>query len=259
MGFAARLVPALAAAVSSSPDAAWRALFDAAALTTFAKSRTTQTAVVEVPGLGRVVRKTWTWPRRRDRAKGALRTTWAARSPARREFEALARLVVLADGPFAPTPLGYVEERRHGVLRSCLLVATEVAGAVDLASWLAATRPSATRTQVLARLARRVRRMHDAGLVDFEMHPRNVIVARDGRDVLKVDCAKQRRRRRDASRRDRARDLAALDVGLVRLATGDERAAFFDAYGADAALVAAAERARRTIDARESKRLPRGR
>jgi len=251
-----RFAPAFAASAPSSADAAWRLVAEATPLVVFAKSRTTETAVVALDGVGRVVRKRWTWPRRRDRAKGALRTTWAARSPARSEFAALARLVALPVGAFAPAPLAFLEERRHGVLRACLLVATEISDATDLATWLARARSARARADVLALLARRVRAMHDAGLADFEMHPRNVLVAPSG-DVLKVDCAKQRRRRGPASARDRARDLAALDVGLARLASPSERAAFFRVYGADAELAAATERARTKIDARESARLPR--
>jgi hypothetical protein len=256
MGFSAHLEPVLAASVPSSPEAAWRLVDAAPTVDVFARSRTTETVVASIDELGRVVRKRWTWPRRRDRAKGALRTTWAARSPARREFDALARLVALPGGAFAPTPLGFLEERSHGVLRACVLVETEIEGAVDLARRLVESRPGRARTRLLARLARRTREMHDAGLVDFEMHPRNVLVAPATDDVFKVDCAKQRRRAGPASERDRARDLAALDVGLTRLATDDERTDFFREYGANRSLVEAVASGRRRIDARESRRLP---
>ena len=256
MAFRAHLGPTLRAALPAAPDEIWRTLAELPPESVFAASRTTRTSVVHVAGAGRVVRKEWTWPRRRDRLKGALRTTWAARSPARREFEALARLVALPGGPFAPEPLGWAEHRERGVLRACLLVTREIAGATDLARWLVSARPGRARTKVLARLAQRVREMHEAGLADFEMHPRNVIVAPASGDVWKVDCAKQRQRSGAASRTDRTRDLAALDVGLVRLATAAERTGFLDAYGANRALVAAVERQRNRIDARESRLLP---
>jgi RIO-like serine/threonine protein kinase len=255
MGARAHLDPSVARALPADEAEAWRTLATLAATQVFARSRTTETSAVFLPGVGAVVRKRWTWPRRRDRLKGALRTTWAAHSPARREHEALLRLRALAGGPFAPEPLGWLEERSGGVLRSCVLLTRAVDGATDLASWLVATASKSARNRVLGDLARRVRAMHDAGLADFEMHPRNVLVTPGG-ETLKIDCAKQRRRARAASRTDRARDLAALDVGLVRLASPDERDAFFRAYAADAALVAATERARTRIDARESRRLP---
>ena len=134
MTFRTHLGPALGAVVSAAPDDAWRTLANLPAAAVFASSRTTHTTAVELTGLGRVVRKVWTWPRRRDRLKGALRTTWAARSPARRELEALERLHALPSGPFAPEPLGYAEYRESGVLRACILVTREIAGAADLAN-----------------------------------------------------------------------------------------------------------------------------
>jgi hypothetical protein len=256
MAFRAHFGPTLRAALPAAAEEAWRSLTSLPATTEFAASRTTRTCAVEVPGAGRVVRKEWTWPRRRDRLRGALRTTWAARSPARREFDALARLVALPGGPFAPEPLGYAEHRERGVLRACVLVTREIAGATDLARWLVSARPGRARAHVLDRLAKRTREMHEAGLADFEMHPRNVIVVPASGDVRKVDCAKQRHRAGGVSLADRARDLAALDVGLVRLGTASERRSFFAAYGVNPALLAAVEGARERIDARESRRLP---
>ncbi len=255
MGTRAHLDPAAARALPGDAGDAWRAVLALPASHVFARSRTTETSRVELAGVGAVVRKRWTWPRRRDRLKGALRTTWAAQSPARREYAALLRLRALPGGAFGPEPLGWFEERSGGVLRACLLLTREVAGATDLANWLASRATRAARTRVLTDLARRVRAMHDAGLADFEMHPRNVLVTKNGA-TLKVDCAKQRRRARAAGTADRARDLAALDVGLLRLASREERDAFFGSYGADARLVAAVERIRGRIDARESRRLP---
>jgi hypothetical protein len=255
MGVRAHLDPPLAGALPGDAAAAWRQVLTLDATLVFAKSRSTDTAAVVLPRAGALVRKRWTWPRRRDRLKGALRTTWAAQSPAQREHAALLRLRALPGEPFAPEPLGWMEERSGGVLRACVLLTREIAGATDLANWLASKATRTARAGVLTDLARRVRAMHDAGLADYEMHPRNVLVTPGGA-TLKVDCAKQRVRSGAATRTDRARDLAALDVGLVRLASADERAAFFRAYGADPALVAATEGARAIIDARESRRLP---
>jgi lipopolysaccharide kinase (Kdo/WaaP) family protein len=240
---------------------AWRAAASAPVVATLAKSRTTETAIVTLPDGRRAVRKCWTWPLRRDRAKGALRTTIAARSPARREFDALVRLRALPAGPFAPEPLGWLETRRSAVLCGCMLLLQEVVGATDLARALAAAAPD-TRSGLLARLADRLREMHDCGLADREMHPRNVLVTSQG-DVLKVDCAKQRVRRTTASSADRVRDLADLDVGVVRLCSAAERRAFLARYlgpQTPARALARLERQvasrRARIDARESRRLP---
>jgi hypothetical protein len=256
MAFRACLVPGLAYAMPQDADAAWRSVASLPEERVYAASRTTRTSLVKLEGGGNVVRKRWTWPRRRDQLKGALRTTWVARSPARREHEALQRLRDLKGGAFAPESLGYLEHRERGVLRACMLLTGEVRNATDLARWLAASQPGAARTAVLTRLARRVRAMHDADLVDFEMHPRNVLVVKKSLEVLKVDCAKQRKRGRRLTREERAKDLAALDVGLVRYVTALDRRDFLRTYGAEPLLIAAIEAERDRIDPRESRRLP---
>jgi len=228
-----------------------------AVIRVLASSRTTETAVVDVPGLGRVVRKRWWWPRAADRAKGAFRTTVAARSPARRELQALQRLRALPSGPFAPQPLGMVEERRAGVLQACTLLLEEILGATDLATFLRDERDPARRAAVLADLAARVREMHAAGVVDRDFHPRNVLVA--GARTWKVDSPKQRAGRGPGRPADVIADLAALDVGLVRLASPAERAGFLSrarGFGPDGATLARLDAARARIDERESRRLP---
>lgn len=262
VSYEARLEPSVAGVIGAPAASSWRTVEALLPVRVLARSRTTETAVVRLADGTRIVRKRWTWPRRRDRLKGALRTTFAARSPARREFDALVRLASLPGGGFAPAPRGWLEHRERGVLRACTLLLDEVPQAVDLAEWLCAEGASAQRQAVLSRLAERLRTMHDAGLADFEMHPRNVLVGAGGR-VLKVDCAKQRRRTGSASRIDRVRDLAAVDVGLARLAAA-ERDGFLRAYLGAAAtaaglasLDAAVSAERRRIDARESRRLPR--
>lgn len=227
------------------------------------RSRTTETAVVVLPGIPRAIRKRWWWPRRRDRAKGVFRTTFAATSPARREYDALLRLRSLPGGPFAPAPIGYVETRTAGVLIACALLLDEVPGAIDLARWLRDERDARLRRDVLLDLARRTRSMHDAGIVDREMHPRNVLVEPGAVRTWKIDVPKQRAGRGPASRAGAVDDLACLDVGLFRLASPEERAAFIAEYvgasvGGDTLSAFAAEiESRRAVqDLREAGRLP---
>lgn len=258
MGSTTRWTEAFEARCGVAPQA----LVELRALQVLARSRTTQTAVVEVPGVGRVIRKSWWWPTARDRFKGALRTTWAAPSPAVREFDGLERLCGLPRGGFAPAPLAVVEDRNAGVLRGCTLLLTEIEGATDLGTWLRDQRDPALRRKVVEDLARRTAAMHDAGLLDRDHHPRNVLVMeREGR-TFKVDCPRQRARGAPLPDRLAALDLGTLDVGLVRLATTRERMRFARAYaaarsaGAGPRLCALALRARHATDARESRRLP---
>ena len=255
------LHPRLLALRGGTPADEAARIDDLPVLRAFTRSRTTDAAVVDVPGFGPLVRKRRWWPRSSDRLKGAFRTTLVAPSPARREYDALLRLRALPSGPFAPEPLGVVEQRTRGVLEACTLLVEAIADVRDLAEFLAAERSEELRTAVLADLALRTREMHAAGLVDREHHPRNVLVA--GRRTWKVDCWKQRARRRPFGTRDVLTDVAALDVGLVRLATPTERAAFLDAVLATddggpppPALLARLDAERARIDDRESLRLP---
>lgn len=257
MRVTAALDPRLASLVRATPAATAAAVDALVPVAVLTRSRTTETAVVDVPGAGRIVRKRRWWPRAADRAKGAFRTTIAAASPARREHEALGRLRRLPPDPFAPAPLGWTESRRGGVLHACTLLLEEVEGAVDLGLFLRDERDARRRARVLGDLALRTRAMHAAGIADGDHHPRNVLVA--GGRTWRVDCAKQRVHRGPLAPSAIVSDLAALDVGLVRLATAAERVAFLAAATGvppDPAFLARLDAARSGIDARECKRLP---
>jgi len=258
-----RLSEALQAHLPRSGEEAARALAGLEPAVLLAESRTTRTAIVVVPGFGRLVRKEWHWPTAADRVRGAFRTTLAAPSPAEREARALERLQSLPSGAFGPKPLGTVEERHGAVLIRCTLFAVEIAETLDLARWLGRETDARARRHTLEDLGRRLAEMHAAGLLDREFHPRNVLVVAESGRTYKVDCPKARVRRPPLAPSQAAVDLAALDVGLVRLATARERLRFLRSYlgGArprseERALCARVERVRRQIDARESRRLP---
>ncbi len=237
-----------------SPREVYRRL-SALSAEVLAVSRTTKTAVVQIPGGGAAVRKQWRFPEPRDRLRGAFRTTFLARSPASRAWRAMRD-----GGPtgFHPPALAAFDDRRGGVLHECLLLLTYIPGARDLAIFLRDERDPASRHSVLTDLAVRLRAMHDAGVADGEMHPRNVLVA-EGR-TYKVDCARQRRFAGGAPRRRRAHDLACLDVGLLRLASRVERARALRAYARDVGdlrpLARRIEHLRRGLAEREERRLP---
>ncbi|MCG3133542.1 MAG: hypothetical protein HMLKMBBP_00720 [Planctomycetes bacterium] len=227
-----------------------------------ARSRTTSADLVALPDGRRAVRKLWRWPRAADRAKGAFRTTVAARSPARREYEALLRLASISppDGPFAPRPLAAAERRNAGVLHACALLLDEVADTVDLATFLVTERRPAARARALEDLARRTAAMHGAGLRDREFHARNVLVERRTGRTWKIDAPKQRAGRGEVAAAGAADDLGQLDVGLALLASPAEREGLFGAYraarGAAAPSAAQIEAARKRHHPKESRRLP---
>ena len=174
-----------------------------------------------------VLRSCQRYPRR-DLRDGAGGQQGRARggSPAAREFAALTRLRT-GTRPFAPEPLAVLEEREHGFLRSCHLLLREVPAARDLATWLGDTDDGPRRRSVLSELATRTAEMHANGILDGDMHPRNVLVDADDR-VWKVDCPRQRTAaraiapwaRRVRPRVPRRRSRAAGDAARTRAVPG---------------------------------------
>ncbi len=240
-----------------------RASYEALPVETWATSRTTDTSVIEVGALGRIVRKRWRFHELRDRLRGIGRTTAWADSPAAREFASLQAGADVheqdASGLRYPRPLAVLELRQGGLLMDCLLLLEEVAGARDLATWLRATDRRRARRDVLAQLGRRAAGMHALGIVDGDFHLRNLLVDPELR-LWKVDC--RRLRTRALSRRRRVYDLASADVGLRVLASRTERARALRAY-ADGltraerhALARLVERLRARLAPDEERRLP---
>lgn len=237
------------------------ALDGAASEVVLAESRTTRTTRVTLDD-GRVfVRKQWRFPHARDRLRGVLRTTVLAPSPAVRELRALERLRELPDGPRAPRPHHAVEWRRLGVLERCELVLDLVPDSEPLDEFLRAVTDPHLRRAVLDDLATATAAMHQAGLVDGDHHPRNVLVQQDPPRVWFIDSRKQRVGTRP-SRTACAGDLGALDVGLYRLATRTERLRALRRYlvacgDPDAVRdwVLTVRRARLALEPREARRL----
>ncbi|MDJ0520625.1 MAG: lipopolysaccharide kinase InaA family protein [Planctomycetota bacterium] len=80
-------------------------------------------------------------------------------------------------------------QRWHG-----FLLVREVPAARDLEAWLHGVRAgiAAAPADVLRRAGRAVRRLHDAGVVHADLHPKNLLVTRDG-GVLVIDLDRARR------------------------------------------------------------------
>lgn len=236
---------------------------DAPPLAALTRSRTTDTAVLAAPGVGRVVRKRWSWPGLEERLKGIGRTTALARTPAEREHAALARTYGPHALRFHPAPLAVRVVREGPFAVRAMLLLAEVPGAVDLATFLRDEPPGPRRRSVLADLARRTRAMHDDGVADGDFHPRNLLVEPGAQRVWKVDCARQRRHHAPLSRRRADHDLACVDVGLARFATRTERLralrTYLDAPRGDPAVRSRArslDALRRRLEIDEERRLP---
>lgn len=163
-----------------------------------------------------VVRKTYTYPRMRDRLRGAFRNTFAAASRARRELQNLDHLTRLGLNPDLAVACG--EQRRLGVLHHSFLV-TRWWPSRSLESLLGDSREPDR--ELLMRVGAWVASWHGRGYVDRDCHLRNLLV-NPARQLAKIDCprgsfvgpARARtlgRRDREALRRElRERGLPAI-------------------------------------------------
>ena len=169
------------------------------------------------PGGVAAIRKRFWYPTARDRWSGFLRTTFAARSRVAGEARALARMAALGLQP--PIALAWGEARRRGFLVDSFLFLREL-DAQPLDRWLAETRDRKLRAESLAALGRLVATLHRAGLVDGDLHLRNVLRARDGA-LAKIDSPFQREVARPWRARAQEREAAALEQEIAALAGDD--------------------------------------
>lgn len=249
--------------VEAGVDAVLAAVHDAVPLRWLTRSRTTDTAIVQVPGRGSVVRKRWRWPGFGERLKGVGRTTALAPTPAEREWRALGRSYGSSGLRFHPRPLALRIEREGAFAARAMLLLEEIPDASDLAEYLAGEAHPSSRAAVLRDLASRVRVMHADGVADGDLHPRNLLVQSRDLRVWKVDCARQRVHRAPLTGRRAEYDLACIDVGLARFASRGERVRALRLYlggrvGGDTvrALAERVDVMRRRIESIEGPRLP---
>jgi hypothetical protein len=177
--------------------------------------------------------KVYDYPTRLDRCRGALRTTWLARSRALREWDALCWL--RAHGFAAPAPLGVAEARRHGLLRRALLCTAAWPGR-DLQAWLPELR-AAEQQEVLRAVSAFVHALHAEGFRDRNLDPRNILARYTevgSVEIAKIDSPRFRLVAADGLRAARlaredlerlARGLAGLGLTLPRPGSEAARAA----------------------------------
>lgn len=174
-------------------------------------------AAASAPGGVAAIRKRFWYPTARDGWSGFLRTTFAARSRVAGEAAALARMAALGLQP--PLVTAWGEARRHGFLVDSFLYLRELA-APSLDRWLADARDRELRDATLAALGRFVAALHRAGLVDGDLHLRNVLRAADGA-LVKIDSPFQRELARPWRARAQERETAALEQEIAA-ACGDD-------------------------------------
>ena len=171
-------------------------------------------------------RKRFWYPTARDRLRGALRTTWLARSRVEREAANLERLAGWGMQPRLLLASG--ERRRRGVLHDSFLC-TRALDASPLDRELRDASPE-RRLALLDALGRFVATLHAHGFVDRDLHLRNLLATADGA-IVKIDSpfGSVVRWGREAAQR---RELAALAAEIARLVPAEERDALTRAYAA---------------------------
>jgi len=180
------------------------------------------------PGGVAAIRKRFWYPTARDRWSGFLRTTFAARSRVAGEARALARMAELGLQP--PLALAWGEARRHGFLVDSFLYLREL-DARPLDRWLEGARDRDERDATLAALGHFVATLHRAGLVDFDLHLRNVLRSGDGA-LAKIDSPFQRAVARPWRARAQERETAALEREIAALSGDDGVSRFRQARAA---------------------------
>jgi len=169
---------------------------------------------------------------------------------------------LLTRGIATARPAAAVDRRRRGAVEDTLLLTEPVAGE-PLSEWLRRGPAPAARREVTWKLARLVRRLHDAGLSHRDLKAPNILVARGGgqdrpRPVL-VDLDGLRMGRRVALRR-RVQNLMRLSVSLDEygVARRTDRLRFLRAYlGRRGCPRAIATASRRRGSVREARRVRR--
>ncbi len=135
--------------------------------------------------------KTYDYPTRRDRGRGALRNTFLARSRARREWLALSWL--RQHGFAAPEPMGVWEKRRWGWLHRAVLITRAWPG--HPLHRLLPVIGAADRNALLEELRRFLSEVHAAGFRDGNMDLRNLLARRTEQgiwQVCKIDSPRYR-------------------------------------------------------------------
>ena len=190
------------------------------------------------------------------RLQGAFRGTFFGRSRARFEYETLA--AIRERGVAAVRPIAFIESRKRGFVRACVLITEAERDAQPLDQWLrgrglADGVDRAARRRWMEHLAAFVARMHEAGVVHGALLGRNILVAEAKSDSPRFVILDPNPRgslsASPASPAGRGSDLSDLAATALPFTTRTERSRFLRAYlgrrkfaNADRAMIAEIER-----------------
>lgn len=181
------------------------------------------------------IKKYWSNSARQLRS-GMLRGTLFGRSKAHREFLNLARLRTW--GLDAPAPVAYGEQRRFRFLIRSFLISEGVPNPCgldtlirDVMSEESPGAPPALRRELIDRLARYVRRLHEYHFVHHDLFWRNIILSGQSLDHFNlIDAHKGRVWLPGTETLARAKDLATLDAAAPAFFRRTERLRFLLLY-----------------------------
>lgn len=201
-------------------------------------SRTTDTVYIPDPGgqPGFYVKR-YLYPRWKNRVRGALRGTWLGAHRGLAEFRLLRRMIRL--GLPAVRPVACGARRVSGFVAACFLITEEVPGACNLTTFAAELDsgrrriPPGQRRQLVRRLARQVRELHETGFQHRQLFWRNLLVRFDLLDrgeFFFLDPRPVRAGRRVLPRDFWVRELAQLAISAMPFTTRGERLRFLLDY-----------------------------
>ncbi len=201
-------------------------------------SRTTDTVYIADPaGEPGFYVKRYHYPRWKNRTRAALRGTLLGAHRGLAEFRLLRRMIRL--GLPAVRPVACGARRVAGFVSACFLITEEVPGACNLTTFadeLHSGRrrlPAAMRRQLVRRLARQVRELHETGFQHRQLFWRNLLVRFDLLDrgeFFFLDPRPVRAGRRVVPRDFWVRELAQLAVSAMPFTTRSERLRFLLDY-----------------------------
>jgi len=151
-----------------------------------ARSRTVLVERLQLEDAREVVRKTYSFPTRRDRLRGMFRGTLCGWNKAHREYQGL-RFLELANIPVVKPIAWDCKRNAFGFVTACSLT-TRVFPGVDLAQHLQQGEEPVP--ECWSMIGQSLRRMHDAGFWHRGCSARNVMIAPRGKGIAWLDTTK---------------------------------------------------------------------
>lgn len=136
-----------------------------------------------------------------------------------------------------PKPLGAMERRRWGFLEESLYISEAIEDAQPLIDFFVdrfgegSSKGDGEKKRLVATLGRTVRRLHDGGLFQADMHAGNFLINKGGDGALHLIDLHRAQIRKSLSRRQRLWNIAQLFYSLNSVLDQGDKGIFLEAYG----------------------------